>query len=1015
MKSVNRFQLLPLQPDPRPAEVPPAVLLAFADLARLPAVVAELLRLGAVHPQINWPAGGLLRVARPPLATLLRAGRGEGLTVYREQAPGVWVERGHAHPLADRIPVPADRLLLLRPPGEWDWKSAGPFAPLELPADAILPPQPVTRTDVDAPSARVQVALRLRPTRTDDAPELWVLRDRPLEQLAELARTADDRLIAQLSLAVVRTAGRLTAVLHGRSSRHRLPEVVLPGASAYRRHLRLPNLFVPAGTRLAPPLRRDAIRQALAADAAALTWVEPGAAWTGLPFAAFRPLAESVEYLVQPPRAGRPWTAGPDLFAPGAFVLHEELARARAEDSELLDDNPEEDTPSPRRPAVTVVRGTVPRPPAPPPPPAVRPPPVPRADALAQLRQQLRDLEQRFRAVEGPADAPERLALWPDLARLSAALAQTADAALCWLAALWAGDDPGWPGEWLAAEAPDDDNPLDRLLDATEPPTAADLRAFAAAVVAATGEPILARALRARPGEVAAFLERHEELLPVRAAWLAWLGLVRHSSGDTLTLARARDRLLGRLLESGLSATRDLPGFLRMPAAGGAGRERIDRSTLLGLRDLARRVPGPAVTAAVIDLTFAYALARLGERTAAEPLLAAARKTPGLEKPDGWLVRAYAARVEQAFANQPPGGPLPGPLVSERERLSDADRARVDRYRQVSQILEPFERVDPFRHQRPIRTGALARELADLAEVSDPAALARGFERLHRANPTPAARLPIATAALRAAPRAGETFARDALDRAGHALDADATTVAPDLFRHIDTLEAALLAAGHFGENDRIPGLLERLFRVLGPLRGERAAWVVGRVSGQVFRTLGRLGLRDEAARLAAAMADAVLEGGDLAALAGRPAVNWPVVLRALVTVAAGWFYLGREAAAVAVLDELRRRILTHDLRAEDELDLAVGYADLLGRAAAEVALPRMEELLGELPALQASGDRPDYLLPAVRVTEATVLALLREDFAVGSAVRRWLDEDEDLVRRRIHRDLRAALDAAGV
>ena len=43
------------------------------------------------------------------------------------------------------------------------------------------------------------------------------------------------------------------------------------------------------------------------------------------------------------------------------------------------------------------------------------------------------------------------------------------------------------------------------------------------------------------------------------------------------------------------------------------------------------------------------------------------------------------------------------------------------------------------------------------------------------------------------------------------------------------------------------------------------------------------------------------------------------------------------------------------------------------------------------------------------------MLTLLTEEFAVGAAVRRWLDEDEDLVRRKIHRDLRAVVDASGV
>jgi hypothetical protein len=44
--------------------------------------------------------------------------------------------------------------------------------------------------------------------------------------------------------------------------------------------------------------------------------------------------------------------------------------------------------------------------------------------------------------------------------------------------------------------------------------------------------------------------------------------------------------------------------------------------------------------------------------------------------------------------------------------------------------------------------------------------------------------------------------------------------------------------------------------------------------------------------------------------------------------------------------------------------------------------------------------------LVRLRVVEAAVLAIVNDDFALGPAVRRWLDDDEFRVRRRIHRDL---------
>jgi hypothetical protein len=38
------------------------------------------------------------------------------------------------------------------------------------------------------------------------------------------------------------------------------------------------------------------------------------------------------------------------------------------------------------------------------------------------------------------------------------------------------------------------------------------------------------------------------------------------------------------------------------------------------------------------------------------------------------------------------------------------------------------------------------------------------------------------------------------------------------------------------------------------------------------------------------------------------------------------------------------------------------------------------------------------------------VLAVVTEDFAVGSVARHWLEDDEFLVRRRIHRDMNAVM-----
>src|SRR5207247_8978913 len=99
---------------------------------------------------------------------------------------------------------------------------------------------------------------------TQECGELWVLRQQPVEQLDELVSNADDQLLKQLSFAVAEKGGQTIIVLRVRPSKHAAPILVLPGAIAFHSFLKLPNLFLPVGSRLHPPLRRAAVRKLLA-------------------------------------------------------------------------------------------------------------------------------------------------------------------------------------------------------------------------------------------------------------------------------------------------------------------------------------------------------------------------------------------------------------------------------------------------------------------------------------------------------------------------------------------------------------------------------------------------------------------------------------------------------------------------------------------------------------------------------------------------------------------------------
>jgi hypothetical protein len=45
-----------------------------------------------------------------------------------------------------------------------------------------------------------------------------------------------------------------------------------------------------------------------------------------------------------------------------------------------------------------------------------------------------------------------------------------------------------------------------------------------------------------------------------------------------------------------------------------------------------------------------------------------------------------------------------------------------------------------------------------------------------------------------------------------------------------------------------------------------------------------------------------------------------------------------------------------------------------------------------------------------LRLIDTVVRSVVTDDFTLGPAVRAWLDEDEFLIRRRVHRDMAALL-----
>jgi hypothetical protein len=1101
-------QLLDLEPCRAAQSLPPgtAVLFEVNHLALWPRLVSEIRRLAPQQRSLAWRevAAGrvLLRVISPPLYSLFRAlerdACADQLTAFVEQSPRVWVELGWRHPVGDDIQPPDGQVVLIRSPREWSFLDDGPFQQ-EL-VEVSLPEIPASATEEQA-TCRLHVPLRLVRREQPDSAELWVLRERPFEQLAELLRDADDLLLAGLSIAALQDREQPVVVLRVRPGKHRLPVLVLE-AESYRSYLKLPNLFLPVGHRLQPALRRDAVRELLARDPGEVTWLalRPGGAFVPerVSEKAFTPLVDLVEYVQELParhldawvQAGRfdlqpfaprdeempvdwrdqfrkppPPPADDDEPPPPNAGLLERIGRwFRSAIARLPGLRPtsarEEERPSVSPAARTVRPGAERKEP-------VRPDPV--ADAVQKFLQPVnggqsaappppapgkyRSVEERFLQIAGPLDAPERVAIWPKLAGFYQAEKKWTDAAVCWMNALWESDklSPLWLWGWFHCEARaarwnEDDiaGEVERCLIAPVPDVA-DVRAMAAYPAWAVHQSQPLADFTERLGRIAQYLQTNEHLLPVRGAWLAWLSLSGLAGGDVLSLARARDRLLERLFRTGVNLDQDLPSFLRFAGQGGKlrfepirdwlvrQREPIhrwidalheyqppdlapnDRNELTTARMLGKQPPfGPAgeafCTRAYADLILSWGLARLGAASEASQLWKQARTILATrDQVHRFLLEAFGHRIEQILDGRPAEGPLPPALLDELQHMPEMDRYKIDWLRQQSRILEPYERIDPFRGdvQRDYFDN-LNPMLARLPEIVDRRELKQRIAQLlEQAPDTAQSALPrILKAALEQAPRIDESFAIDLLGRVSDALEE-----MPAAVEAAPLLEKALFVAAHFEQTVYVQQFLGRFQYLLDRRHGPQAARAFASLAEQSFRGLRKLGMRDEIDRLLKQMADVILQGQSLPNLRARMGVNIAGVLPTLLHVAGVWFYEGNDTDAMAVLDEVRSLLFSNRLPAPDQANLAKAYATSLGQAPAAVALDRLEELFRKLNRVHDSlTTRSHFSLAQLGVIEAVVVAVVDANFTLGATVRRWLDEDEYLMRRRIHRDLKAVM-----
>ena len=1062
-EATHWLQMIPLMREVRAAEMgdKTPVLFELPKEGQLAELALEILRLGNDRQSFRWLDDGamakaILRVVGPPYYSLLRAIDREGQEgspiAYREVGPGIWVQVGYSHPLGELLKPPTGQWLLLRSPHQWAYVPEAKLHDIYEVIDFQLPGEPTAWHDRELPGP-IHVSVKLTRRGAAEAAELWVLREAGIVQLEEFVRASDNALLGRLAFAGGEKGGQRIVVLRVRPSKASPPVLVLDGIP-FRSYLRIPNLFLPIGQALHPPLRRDAVVKLLASDSARVTWLMPspptplpkGGRGEGtftpesLPDDAFRPLSEWIDYVLEHEHLALAAWLGATQFQFEGFICKDDVAKQKKPAKEPIgpkpvkkpDDDDADESPK----SDEIVEKKKPR----------------QADANVEsevkvepgeLERRLRVLEKTYSALKTPLEDPDRQALWREMAKLNGALNHPADMAICWSNALWESPsiEADGPREWLRLETkqPMGKAPaqLVRILQ-RDAPTHADVRQLAASLIWAAALPTPPADLLPHLGVVQQYLVKHESHLGVRTAWLAWHALYRIAGNDVLMLARARDRMLERLYLHGLTPELDLPGFLRFSGLQASSRFRLVRDQVVRLRTLVqewakRGQMATTETHAYIDLIFAFGLARLGETIEARNLLRQA--APVLANADeihSWLYAAFEHRVQQALDGKQAADRLPDQLLDQLAAIENPDffehmpkgkdreeakqkqrglRLKIDRFREKSRILEPREHVKPYDRWHGPNADALTRELARLSDLHDRGEIIHGFEQLlggkRKIDGVTKTDPRILIAALDLAPRLGQAFGEAMLDRVPAQL-----AKAKDVERNAEVLEKSVFLAAHYDRKDDVERLVAQLQQLLQNRQGLTHEKLIRVVAGG-FRSLRKLGLRDAVAELMQQLGVLVQAEKALHSRAGTALVSdqRSKFHCLLLELAASWFFFGDEQKARKILDDARDLLMGKELYSIHQAELAAAYLTTLGQAPMDFALARIMEFFRKVEGVYDLWQTTTHFsLSRVHVVEAMMLAIISDDFMLDPEARKRLDDDEFLVRRRIHRDVRAAM-----
>jgi len=979
------------------------VLFKLEDSQSLLDFAAELLRLGCDRisycSTVQNGGGVLIRVVQPPLFSLYKAqDRIGGLQAYVATPAGqesVWTQIGFAHDFVENIHAP-DRSLIVITEQAWEFLADGPWTSLYDALDISMA-SPRSWQSVDPVPPRVPVSLRFsRKARTEN-PELWILRVNAVDGMERLLNQLPEADINRLQVAVCTAPNQADrpAILLKTRNRHQSSTLGDIGGESYAPWLGLENLYIPSDAVLKPPLRRDKLQSLFAADPDVISIMrEDDQRRLGLesiPVNAFSPLEDWVDYVIHSRRQELVVWARAACFDFDGY----ESSALEWQQKALQDKNTEND----HHTSDSETAGAATRPQQ-----VVKsannkltagaPPVEPVVIEVGDEEKQLLALEKDFVESGCAVDHPRRAQMWLQMAQLNQSIGQHKNAMLCWVRALWLQQTASYDLPWAVVPAGQTEESWVKNLGDSLQPNQKHVRDMATGFICGYTP-------QHGTQDIQRWIDVHDECLDVRSLWLLHCRLSELSGVDKLRLIRTRDRIFARL-HHGLSLDRDVPVFLRF-----GGRQLNDTGMRLVVDALhalwkrfqnCKRQRSPleadtTLTSAYTALLFAWAFARFGESETAGKLQGkASSDLPTDDAVHHYLMRCYQVRIQQALQAIPREMPLPATLSGELNKLDKLQRYKVDRLRQASLILESQERLDPISGFLLAGNSEGDRQFSQLRGIQDPVELGQALDT-------------IIDKALAGGPCV-ETSAW--LDRAMDFFpllgDAMAIEKLLRLLGHIDAckpaeqlhlLEDALMLAALFNREDMVSDFVQQVEGLLDKLPRE-ARQQAGKILFQSTASLRRVGLLHQGMRIVR-KAEQLFAGSDVASLIAR------------MPIAQAYAELDNLDKATSIIDEATSVLEKTPMQMQERLQLHRAVALAVGYLPLQAAFDRFAILERQLPMITDNfNTNSHFSLSVLHFMESLVLAMANEKLAMGEQGKKWLDEDEWLVRRRIQHDLQA-------